>query len=164
MKPLKEIILFIISFLTLQSCQKNNDKIDLNFEKEFQDSIKKNNAEFFKYQYDGLTPQKSYFVNSKLRFVKFHFGPELGSVDARVYFDEKTDSISKYVLRNIEPEDWKTEKLVDTIFVIDPRKKITIAYVNNVLVDSTFNKMAFNSNIVFIKKMKLDTENKYNSR
>ena len=55
MKPLKQIILFIISFLTLQSCQKNNDKIDLNFEKEFQDSIKKNNAEFFKYQYETYT-------------------------------------------------------------------------------------------------------------
>ena len=164
MKPLKQIILYITSFLALQGCQKNNDKIDLNFEKEFQDSIKKNDAEFFNFHYDGLSPQKSYFVNSKLRFLKIHLGPELGSIDAKIYFDENNDSIRKNVLRIIEVEDWKTEKLVDTIFVIYPNKKITYSYVDNKLASSKFNKRIYNWNREFIKNVKNYTEEKYNSR
>lgn len=164
MTLLKQIIFLIIGFLTLQSCQKNNAKIDLNFENEFQDSIKKNDAEFFRCQYDGLTPQKSYFVNSKLRFLKIHLGPELGSVDARIYFDDKTDSIKKNVLRVIEPKDWKTEKLADTIFVIYPNKKLTYAYVDNKLATSKFNKKIYKWNRKFIKNVKKYTEEKYNSR
>ena len=162
--PLKPFMILIMTILTFQSCRKNNDKIELAFEKEFSDSIKKNNAELFKYNYDELTPQKSYFVNSKLRFLKVHLGPELGSIDAKIYFDEKTKSIKKNVLRIIEVEDWKTEKLVDTIFVIYPNEKITHAYVNNKLATNKFNKRVYNWNKEFINNLKTDTEEKYNSR
>ncbi len=163
MIPLKQISLFLIIILTIQNCQKNNDKIDLTFEKEFADSLEKNNATLFKYNYDGLTPQKSYFVNDKLQFLKIHRGPEYGSIDARIYFD-KNDSIQKNVLRIIEVEDWKTENLVDTIFVIYPEKQLIFAYVNNKLVDSSFNKRRYDWNAKFIKKLKFYTEEKYNSR
>jgi hypothetical protein len=155
--------IFLLIFLLL-NCGKNNNELNTKFENEFNDSIKKSNAKSFEYNYYELTPQKSYFVNSKLRFLKFHIGPEFGSIDSKIYYDQKTDSIKKHVLRIVEVENWKTEKLVDTIFVMYPEKKKIYSYVNNKLVDSTFKKQIFEWNQKFIKNIKHTTEEKYNYR
>lgn len=67
------IFLVIISFTSCSN--KNNEKTYLLFENEFNKNIIDNNAKAFEFEYDGLVPQNSYFIDSKLKFLKYSHRP-----------------------------------------------------------------------------------------
>lgn len=164
----KLYLTMIVFFTILISCENpSNDKLEINLEKEFSDSISKSKAEYFKYLYDGLVPQESYFVKSKLKYLKFRHNPESGFLEVRVYFDTKTDSIEKWVLRKVTPDgnsfnDGVYDKHFDTVFIALPKQKLIITYFDNKIIDSTFRKSIFETNERFIYEMKLYTEKIYN--
>jgi hypothetical protein len=162
-------VLMLIGVCFTNCNNKNNEKIIDQFEYEFGKAILENKAKTFEYLYDGLVPQDSYFINSKLKYLKFRHEPENGSIESLVYFDNKTDSIKKIIRRQIlfewdDAKNQKTENYTDTIFVILFDKKETYTYVNNQIVDSSFIKSVFDRDKNFIKKIKIETEKNYNSR
>lgn len=159
---------FIVTLSSVSCKQTTNDTLDKKLSKEFYNSINEQNAEKFEFNYDGLTPQESYFVDGKIRFLTFRQNPEAGFSEGKIIFNAQTDSIEKYILRIVEPE-WKTyednifDKFFDTIYIIHPKERKTFAYSNNKIVDSTFNPYINDWNVNFIYKMKQETEKKYNS-
>jgi len=141
----------------------------LKFENEFNKNILDNKAKSFNFEYDGLVPQNSYFVNSKLKFLKYRHGPENGSIESLIFFDSNSDVIKKIIRREVYYE-WddnrneRTGKSSDTIFVIQFDKNKVYTYFDNKLIDSTFRKEVYETDIKFIKKMKTVTEKNYNNR
>jgi hypothetical protein len=141
----------------------------LKFESEFNKNILDSKAENFNFEYDGLVPQNSYFINSKLKFLKYKHGPENGSIELLIYFDLKTDKIKKIIRREVyyEWDDKRNERsgnLSDTIFVIKFDKNKMYTYFDNKLIDSTFRKKVYERDIEFTKNMKNQTEKNYNNR
>ena len=163
-------MLILTSALFFVSCSnKNNEKTYLKFENEFNESILKNKAISLNFIYDGLVPQSSYFVNSKLKFLKYRQGPENGNEESLIFFDINSNLIKKIVRREIyyEWDDNKNErtgKFSDTIFVIMFDKSKMVTYVDNTLIDSTFREDIYETDIEFIKKMKTATERQYKNR
>lgn len=161
-------IFLIVSILSLSCKQATNEQLDVQLTNEFYGAIANDKAKKFEYDYDGLVPQESYFTNGKIKFLKFRNGPEAGFSEGKVYFNLATDSIEKYVLRIVEPE-WKTyndnmfDKYFDTIHIIYPSKRKMYRYVDNKLVDSTYDPYMSNWNVQFIYKMKTNTEKVYNA-
>lgn len=170
MKHIFNTYLFIPITVLFVSCStKNNEKTYLKFENEFNRDILNNKAKSFNFEYDGLVPQNSYFVNSKLKFLKYKHGPENGSIESLIFFDINSDTIKKIIRRKIYYE-WddnrneKNEKFSDTIFVILFDKNKMYTYFDNKLIDSTFKKNVYETDIKFFKNMKTETEKKYNNR
>lgn len=160
-KPIK--LFMAMSILLLQGCQNNNDEIDSMFEKEFMDTISLTNAKFYDYDFDELTPTNSYFINSKIKCLKYRMNPEEGYSTTRIYFDSNTDSIEKYVLRIVEPTSkMPYNEFIDEIYVIYPKTKKTFTFFNNKLIDSTFRKEIFEYNLEFIYTLKQMTEQNHN--
>lgn len=154
-----------LSFLT--SCNKDNNVIYENFEKEFQDSISKNNAQKFDYAYDGLVPQKSWFTGSKLKYLYYRHGPENGSVESLVYFDLKTDSLLKIIRRKIyyewnDAKNVRTGDFTDTLqsIIFNPRRVDT--YVDNNQVDLIPENDIFDDDRDFMYEIKKATEKAHN--
>lgn len=154
-----------ILFLTIVLCScLNNNHIDKKFDNEFFDSVEKSKAEFYDYDWDGLTPTESYFVNSKIKYLRYRLEPEDGYNTARVYFNEKTDSIEKYILRFVQYNSEKIfTKSTDTIYVIYPLKRLVLTYANNRMIDSTFKKEIFNHNVDFTYELKKNTEEHFHN-
>ena len=170
MKHIFNTYLLILTTLVCVSCSnKNNEMTYLKFENEFNKSILENKAKSFNFEYDGLVPQNSYFVNSKLKFLKYKHGPENGSVESLIFFETNSDEIKKIIRREVyyEWDDHKNErtgKSSDTIFVIQFDKNKVYKYFDNKLIDSTFRKEVYQTDIEFIKNMKTVTEKNYNNR
>ena len=161
--------LILTTALFISCSNNNNEKIYLRFENEFNKDILDNKAKSFNFEYDGLVPQNSYFVNSKLKFLKYKHGPENGSIESLIFFDINSDIIKKIVRREIyyEWDDSRNErngKFSDTLFVILLDKNKIYTYFDNKLIDSTFNKNVYETDIEFIENMKTETEKKYNNR
>lgn len=161
-------IVCILLFAIFYGCQtENNNELMVKFEEDFNDSIKRYKAEKFQYQYDGLTPQASYFVNSKIKFLKYVHSPENGTTLSFVYFNSSTDSIEKIIRRNItfvfEGNSAKSENFLDTTYVIllNPKAK-TLKYVSNKLIDSSFNFSTSINDLNYIKDMKKEIEKAFN--
>ena len=131
-KYLSILTLFTFVFF-LSGCMitPNNYLIDERFENEFLSKIKQDSALYFDYQYDVLTPQKSFFIDNKLKYLKFRHGPEVGFVECRLTFDLTNDSIEKYTLREVLPnfERDNNEKVNDTIFFYSIQKTIFQKYI-----------------------------------
>ncbi|MES2812477.1 MAG: hypothetical protein V4670_08415 [Bacteroidota bacterium] len=165
----KKLAIINLIFFVVFACSRDNKILVREFENEFSDSITKHNAKFFAYQYDGLVPQKSYFIDSKLKFLQYKHGPENGSVESMVFFDMKTDSLKK-IVRRIIYYDWdderneRTRNFSDTLYVIQVDKRKTLTYVNNELIDSIFKPKVLDNDKRFIIEMKKQTEISYNSR
>lgn len=159
------IFLVIISFTSCSN--KNNEKTYLLFENEFNKNIIDNNAKAFEFEYDGLVPQNSYFIESKLKFLKYSHRPENGNIESLVYFDINSDSLKKIIRRKINFE-WddnkneRTEKYSDTIHLILFEKNKTYTYFDNKIIDSIFKKDIYETDIKFIKAIKSVTEKKQN--
>ena len=164
-----QLITFLL-LLSLASCkQRSNDKLDEKLTKEFNNSINEKNAKKFEFNYDGLVPQESYFVDGKIKYLKFKQNPEAGFSEGKIIFNSKTDSIERYILRIVSPE-WKTyhndifDKYSDTIYIIFPTENKTFAYSKNKFVDSMFRPYINQWNVEFISEIKHETEKEYNSR
>jgi hypothetical protein len=158
-----------LSFLFIGCENSNNDILDSDLEKEFRTAIANTNAEEFKYLDDGLVPQENFFINSKLKFLKIRFNPEAGFSERRVYFDLKTDSIEKIVLRKVQA-DWDSfkdgdyHKFHDSIFVVYPKMKKTDVYFDNKKVKSLNSKAILLKEEKFIYRLKKFTESQYNKK
>ena len=162
-------LLILITILCASCSNKNNEMTHLKFENEFNKNILDSKAKSFNFEYDGLVPQNSYFINSKLKFLKYKHGPENGSIESLIYFDFKSDVIKKIIRREVyyEWDDNRNErngKFSDTIYVIQFDKNKVYKYFDNKLIDSTFRKEVYETDIKFIKKMKTETEKNYNNR
>jgi hypothetical protein len=165
-----KLMILTVFCLCFTNCRlEKNEKKFADFEKEFNETISKNGAKKFSYEYDGLVPQSSYFINSKLKYIKYVHEPENGKIVSLIYFDEITDSLKRIVRQRIsyEIEDLHSNRKSnyrDTIFEILFDKKKMYKYVDNKKVDSTFEKKEFNADKEFLRNMKLETEKKHNSR
>lgn len=127
-------LLFVFSLL-LWSCHKNtNDEIMQKIEQDFQDSIKLNNAQYFEYQFDGLTPQKSYFVGNKLRFLTLRIGGENNINHQKFIFDEKTDKLIIQIDRMILRDNFDEPYEKDSVFISDYRTGEQQVFVGNKLI------------------------------
>ena len=158
--------LFTVSLFILISCNSDNNKIFEKLKQEFSDSIAKNNAKKFDYQYDGLVPQNSFFVGNKLKYLEHRQEPELGSIESLVFFDLQTDSITKIIRREVyrEWDDYnnkETRNFTDSVFVILSNPKQVLTFVGNKQVDSSLNIEEL-VNREFIKEIKEVTEKRYN--
>ncbi|EAZ95916.1 hypothetical protein FBBAL38_00815 [Flavobacteria bacterium BAL38] len=158
-----------LSFLFIRCENANNDILDSDLEKEFKVTIANTNAEEFKYLDDGLVPQENFFINSKLKYLKFRFNPEAGFSERRVYFDLNTDSIEKLVLRRVQA-DWDSfkdgvyHKFHDSIFVVYPKMNKTDIYFDNKKIKSLNSKAILLEQEKFIYRLKNCTENVYNKK
>jgi hypothetical protein len=160
----KQIFIIIISILTLLSCSTPNDRIYIKFKNDFKDSININNAEKFEYTHFILHPQKSYFVNSKLKLLILQDIGEMCDSESYYLFGSKSDSILFTVSRTecFESPD-RLKKETDTIYVTNFRNKIKEKYVNGVLVKNTkIENDDYIDDIIF--EIKINTEKKYSSR
>jgi hypothetical protein len=170
MKHIFNTYLLILTTAICVSCSNKNNKMTyLKFENEFNNNILDSKAKSFNYEYDGLVPQNSYFINSKLKFLQYRHGPENGSIESLIYFDFNSDEIKKIVRRKIyyEWDDNRNERngnFSDTIFVILYDKNKIYTYFGNKLIDSTFKKNVYETDLEFIKNMKTETEKNYNNR
>ncbi|CAM3867569.1 hypothetical protein FLCU109888_05630 [Flavobacterium cucumis] len=163
------IRLLFLSFLFIGCENSNNNILDSDLEKVFRTAIANTNAEEFKYLKNGLVPQESFFIDSKLKYLKFRFNPEAGFSERRVYFDLKTDSIEKLVLRKVQAdwdsfEDGKYHKFHDSIFVVYPNMNITEVYFKNEKVKSINSKTILLEEEKYIFNLKNHTQNEYNKK
>ncbi|WP_291153544.1 hypothetical protein [Flavobacterium sp. UBA7680] len=162
-------IIFGVLLLTIFSnCSKeNNDDVMKQFENDFNDSITKYKAEKFEYKFEALVQQTSYIFDSKIKLLKYSHEPENGFIQSLVFFDSSTDSIQKIIRREITPEwknnSFKLEDSCDTTYVLfySPKRKV-LKYFDNKVIDSSSNEALLKKDINYIKKMKVDTEKKYN--
>jgi len=158
---MKHYLFYIFILALFSSCEVgNNDDTFAKLNAEFKDSIHKNGAKNFEFQVDGLVPQESFFFNGKVKYLKYHYGPENGSIDYLIYFDLKTDSISKIIRRQVRFGN-EDENFSDSIFVISNRLKKYQCFVNNKLTYSTSAIEKVNIDREFIKEMKRYTEKSY---
>ena len=159
----------LLSFLFIGCENATNDILDSKLEKEFRIAIDNTNAVEFKYLEDGLVPQENFFVDSKLKFLKFRYNPEAGFSERRVYFDLKTDSIERIVLRKVQA-DWNSfeegdyHKFYDSIFVVYPKMNKTDVYFDNKKVKSLNSKAILLKEEKFIYILKKNTESQYNTK
>lgn len=167
---MKNTLLILLTFLTLQSCQKDNSKIYSAFENEFNDSIKKVNAKKFDFECDGLTLQSSYFADSALQFMTLRIAGESVVTEYMIYFDQNTDSISKSIVKRTQYE-WDTtgnnidwDKYTDTIYVFDYKQKTLKTFVEDKIVSETKAKNMLLENKKYIIGIKDCTEKEYSKR
>lgn len=158
---MKHLIFYILIIIFLSSCEVDNNKLFESLNKDFLEAIYKNKAEKFVYQVDGLVPQESFFINGKLKYLKYHHGPENGSIDYLIYFDLKTDSVSKIIRREVGFGN-QDENYNDSIFVFSNNLKNYECFVGNKLTDSTPAIKKVEIDRTFIRAMKSETEKKYN--
>ncbi|MFC4818572.1 hypothetical protein [Flavobacterium sp. GCM10023249] len=158
---MKHLIFYILILIFLSSCEVDNNKLFESLNKEFLEAIYKNKAKKFVYQVDGLVPQESFFINRKLKYLKYHHGPENGSIDYLIYFDLKTDSVSKIIRREVGFGN-HDENYNDSIFVFSNNLKNHECFVGNKLTDSTPAIKKVEIDRTFIRAMKSETEKKYN--
>lgn len=163
------IRLLFLSFLFIGCENSNNDILDSDLEKEFRTAIANTKAEEFKYLDDGLVPQENFFIDSKLKYLKFRYKPEAGFSERRVYFDLNTDSIERIVLRKVQA-DWDSfkdgdyHKFHDSIFIVYPKMNKTEVYFKNEKVKSINSIALFLEQEKYIYKIKKLTENEYNKK
>ena len=165
-----KLLFFAFICTSLSNCRlEENKKKSESFEQEFYYKIAENKAKKSSYQYDGLVPQNSYFIKSKLKYLKYTHEPENGTIMSLVYFNKVTDSLYRIIRRktSYKKEDWKSERKSnyrDTIIEILFYNKKTYKYVDNKIVDSVFDRTEFKRDVKFITNMKLQTEKNYNYR
>ena len=161
----KQIFILILTIFLLQSCSNLNDKIYSKFKSDLKDSIKINKAKEFDFTDFVLHPQKSYFVDSKIKVLQLKSGGEMCDSETSYLFDSKNDSVLFIVSRTEcyeNPDRWK--KQTDTIYVTNFKNKIKVKYANGEIVKKTKinNNYLHEDDIMY--NIKLHTEKKYNSR
>lgn len=160
------MFLIIFGLIFLQSCKNRQDELFNKFQNDFSNSIQKSNAKKFEYQYDGLSPQNSYFVGCKLQYLTLKSSGELTTTEEFVIFEN--DSINKIIKRiqiyeeNERGRDW-SEIETDSIYVTDFKKGITEIYAKNEIV-KTVNTKDLTDNNKYIYMVKEQTEINYNCK
>lgn len=161
------ILLGAFVFIFMKSCRENQDELFNRLKNEFSISIKKAGARKFDYQYDGLSPQNSYFVGCKLQFLTLKSSGELTDTETIVIF--QNDSIKKLIVRqkiyegntNEGGRNWNKIE-TDSIYIIDCKKKTKQVYVKNKHLKTL--KLKNCNDFEYFVKIKKQTENNYKCR
>ena len=135
MKTIKSF--FILSLFFFISCIRNNDKIDMKFEKQFSDSISKLNGDSREIWIAPDWKAKVSYKNGKPRLIFAETMPEFGYIKYRIFINEN-NIIEKIIIRKNLPnynsnqsslsEDYK---LQDFLYVVNPKNKELIEYRGN---------------------------------
>jgi hypothetical protein len=159
----KQIFILFIATFSLQSCSNPNDKVHSKFKEDLMDSIKISKAKEFEYADLILHPQKSYFVDSKIKVLQLKSSGERCEVESHYLFNTKNDSIL-FIVSRIEcfenPDRWK--KLTDTIYVTNFKNKTIEMYTNGEIVKKSKIKNDYLNQDSIIYDIKIHTEKKYN--
>jgi len=165
-------ILSLLLIFSLLSCESKQASFFKTFEKQFESEIEREGAKLFKYQYDPFSPQSSYFLNSKMKYLKLQESGELSTSIKLITFEN--DSIVNIVehLTVYEGNDnGKTagrdlSKLEgDTIYIYDYQNSNYKSFVNKKLHKSSNKEFAHKtpfSGKRWIYELKKVTEQKYN--
>jgi len=168
MKTLSKLTILIFVILLFQSCKQNQNNLFEDFENDFTQSIKKSQAVLFEYQYDGLMPQSSYFVDCKLKYLILRESGELSTSIKLIEFEN--DSIIKIVEHFTTYEGNDNGRTAgrdlnklrgDTIYSLDYKTQKYEIYTNNKLLKST-NLKIIRNNTNYTYKIKQYTEDSYN--
>lgn len=166
-------ILSLLLIFTLLSCESKQASFFKTFEKQFEAEIEKEGAKLFKFQYDPFSPQSSYFLNSKMKYLKVHLSGELETSISLIKFEN--DSIVNIVehFTIYEGNDGgrtagrDLNKLEgDTIYVYDYKNSNFKSFVNKKLYKTSniefSNGGIISDNKKWIYDLKRETEQKYN--
>ena len=171
MKNLKEILLLLLIF-TLFSCQKEQASFFKTFEKQFESEIEREGAKLFKFQYDPFSPQSSYFLNTKMKYLKLQESGELSTSIKLITFEN--DSIVNIVEHFTTYEGNDNGKSAgrdlsrlkgDTIYIYDYKNNDFKSFVNKKLYkisNKEFSNRSTSDNKRWIYDLKIKTEQKYN--
>ena len=171
MTNLKEILLLLLIF-TLFSCQKEQSSFFKTFEKQFESEIEKKGAILFKFQYDPFSPQSSYFLNSKMKYLKLQDSGELStSIKLITFENDSIVNIVEHFTVYERNDNGKTagrdlSKLEgDTIYVYDYQNSNFKSFVNKKLYKTSnkeFSNGIISDNKKWIYDLKRETEQRYN--
>ncbi len=161
------IIVIAVSYLLIKCISENKNQEETYKELKFKflTSIIKSKSDKFDYQYDGFSPQESYFDNCKLKFLILKNSSELTDNEYLVVFDH--GSISKMIVRktifeqngNEAGRNW--ENIVgDSVFVLDYKSNKKEIYKNKTLIKSLIMNN-IDKNVQYIYQVKKQTERNY---
>lgn len=163
------LLISSISYILIKCISENIDQ-----EKTYQElkfnfitSAVKSKSNKFDYQYDALTPQESFLINCKLKYLILKNSGELSDSEQLIEFNN--DSISKIIMRKTlykgknngkeAGRDWYNIES-DSVFVLDYKNNKKEIYKKNKLVKKIdFKESQINNQ--FIYNVKLETEKNY---
>ena len=162
------LIIAVCTCYLLIKCINENINQEETFKKlkfKFLTSILKSKSDKFDYQYDGLSPQESNFVDCKLKYLILKSNGDLSDTENLVEFEN--DSISKIIFRktifeqngNKAGRNWENIE-IDSVFVLDYKTNKKEIYKNKTLLKSLPMK-DINENTPYIYQVKKQTEKNY---
>ena len=169
LKTFVPILIFaVFTCYLLIKCISENINQEETFKKlkfKFLTSILKSKSDKFDYQYDGFSPQESYFDNCKLKFLILKNSGELTDNEYLVVFDNS--SISKMIVRktifeqngNKAGRNWENIES-DSVFVLDYKSNKKEIYKNKTLIKSLIMNN-IDKNVQYIYQVKKQTERNY---
>lgn len=165
-------ILSLLLIFTLLSCESKQASFFKTFEKQFEAEIEKEGAKLFKFQYDPFSPQSSYFLNSKMKYLKIQESGELTtSVKLITFENDSIINIVEHFTTYEGNDNGKTagrdlNKLEgDTIYIYDYQNSNYKSFVNKKIYKSSNKEFAFKtpfSSKKWIYELKRVTEQNYN--
>lgn len=166
----KKVLLLSLIFAFL-SCESEQSSFFKTFEKQFDTEIEKKKAKLFEFQYDPFSPQSSYFLNDKIKYLKLQESGEFSTSIKLIKFEN--DSIINIVEHfttyegndNGESAGRDLNKLKgDTIYIYDYKNSLFKSFVNKKLYKTSNKEFANRStlNKNWIYKLKRETEQNYN--
>ena len=162
------LIIAVCTCYLLIKCINENINQEETFKKlkfKFLTSILKSKSDKFDYQYDGLSPQESNFVDCKLKYLILKSNGDLSDTENLVEFEN--DSISKIIVRktifeqngNKAGRNWENIE-IDSVFVLDYKTNKKEIYKNKTLLKSLPMK-DIDENTQYIYQVKKQTEKNY---
>lgn len=158
--------------MLFQSCSRKQSENELykKLRLEFSKSIKTSYAKNFEFQYDGLTPQESYFIGCELKYLTLKKSSELTDINELIVFEK--DSIFEIIRRieiyegndngNTAGRNWNKIE-TDSIYIINFKNKKTSIYANNKLI-KTSKDFPLEKENSFIYNVKEQTNKNYNCK
>lgn len=154
--------MFILMVIIFQQCHNPNDRIYATVEHQFEDSVKKYDAEEFHFTYDGLSPQTSFFVNSKLKFLTLKSSGEFCDSERKYMFAVHGDSViwtaERVVCNGFEGVQGKS----DTVRVVDYLSNLETNYADGKKVSTK--KIEDVLDRSYLDRIIRETEKAYNSK
>jgi hypothetical protein len=156
---------FLLLIVTI-SCLKKSNKKYRGLSSGFSDSIRLSKAKKFEFQYDGLSPQTSYFVNCKLKFLEIEHHGELTDDKDQIIFENDSIRTIYSIKETYEENDNEAgkngNKKTDTVFVTDYKNRNLKTYFNdNLIKDQKITKSSRQEH-EFLYRVKMYTEKEYN--
>lgn len=162
MKQLKQTAVFILMVIIFQQCHNPNDRIYAQVEHQFEDSVKKYDAEEFHFTYDVLSPQTSFFINSKLKFLTLKSSGEFCDSERKYMFAVHGDLViwtaERVVCNGYEGMQGKS----DTVRVVDYLSNLETNYADGKKVSTK--KIEDVLDRSYLDQIIRETEKAYNSK